>query len=127
VDLRDWNFESQRDRKSTSSVWPQNWEWNLYIKLMEALGIDPKRKPMQGSTIARIVEEHETFAPKYKIHSTIVHPTAFSILATTQAEMYAALLPMISNEARSNVVMIFTSIRDHVAAHDIGWPKDTVV
>jgi hypothetical protein len=95
--------------------------WKTYVELMEEFGLDPKRRPKQGSAIAGLVHGSEMFAPKFKIHSKIVHPTAFSILATTQPGMYDPLLPLMLDEASTNVVAIFSSIRDHVKAHGLGW------
>jgi len=66
---------------------------------MEDLGIDPQRRPSQGSKIAAIVNETEMFKPRFKIHSKIVHPTALSIAATTTPNSLDALMPLISSEA----------------------------
>jgi hypothetical protein len=57
-------------------------EVETYRKLMEEFGIDPNRRPSQGSKIAAMVNESEMFKPRFKIHSKIVHPTALSIAAT---------------------------------------------
>jgi hypothetical protein len=97
-------------------------EVETYRKLMEDFGIDPKRRPSQGSKIAAIVNESEMFKPRFKIHSKIVHPTALSIAATTMPNSLDALMPLISSEASTDLMAIFYAIREHVDAYGIGWP-----
>lgn len=43
-------------------------EVETYRKLMEDFGIDPKRRPSQGSKIAAIMNESEMFKPRFKIY-----------------------------------------------------------
>jgi hypothetical protein len=97
-------------------------EMETYRKLMQDFGIDPKRRPSQGSKIAAIVNEGEMFKPRFKIHSKIVHPTALSIAATTMPNSLDALMPLISSEASTDLLAIFYGIKEHVDAHGIAWP-----
>jgi hypothetical protein len=97
-------------------------EMETYRKLMQDFGIDPKRRPSQGSKIAAMVNESEMFKSRFKIHSKIVHPTALSIAATTIPKSLDALMPLVSNEASTDLLAIFYEIKEHVDAHGIGWP-----
>jgi hypothetical protein len=97
-------------------------EMETYQKLMQDFGIDSKRRPSQGSKIAAMVNESEMFKPRFKIHSKIVHPTALSIAATTIPNSLAALMPLISSEASTDLLAIFFGIKEHVDRHGIGWP-----
>lgn len=97
-------------------------EVETYRKLMEDFGIDPKRRPNQGSKIAAMVNESEMFKPRFKIHSKIVHPTALSIAATTMPNSLDALMPLISSEASTDLLAIFSAIKGHVDAYGIDWP-----
>jgi hypothetical protein len=89
---------------------------------MEDFGIDPKRRPSQGSKIAAMVHESDMFRPRFKVYSKIVHPTALSIAATTIPNSLDALMPLISNEASTDLLAIFCGIKKHVDAYGIGWP-----
>lgn len=97
-------------------------EMETYRKLMQDFGIDPKRRPSQGSKIAAMVNESDMFKPRFKIHSKIVHPTALSIAAATMPNSLDALMPLISSEAATDLLAIFSGIKEHVDAHGIGWP-----
>ncbi len=97
-------------------------EIEAYRKLMEDFGIDPKRRPSQGSKIAAMVNESEMFKPRFKIHSKIVHPTALSIAATTMPNSLDALMPLIYSEASDDLLAIFLGIKRHIDAHGVGWP-----
>ena len=89
---------------------------------MEDFGIDPKRRPRQGSEIAKMVNESEMFNPRFKIHSKIVHPTALSIAATTMPNSLDALMPLIHSEASTDLLAIFYEIKKRVDAQGVGWP-----
>jgi len=89
---------------------------------MEDFGVNPNRKPSQGSTIAAMVKESDMFKPRFKIHSKIVHPTALSIAASTMANSLDALMPLVSSEASTDLLAIFFAIKEHVDAHGIDWP-----
>ena len=97
-------------------------EVETYRKLMEDFGIDPKRRPSQGSKIAAMVNESEMFKPWFKVHSKIVHPTALSIAATTMPNSLGALMPFISSEASTDLLAVFYGIKEHFATYGIGWP-----
>jgi hypothetical protein len=91
-------------------------------KMMIAFGVDPTRKPKQGSVIAREVKESDRYGPRYKVLSKVVHPTSLSIAAQTSAGSLDELMPLISNEAQADMLAIFYAIEEHIAAHGIGWP-----
>lgn len=90
-------------------------------QMMTAFGVDPTRKPKQGSVIAREVKESDRYGPRYKVLSKVVHPTSLSIAAQTSACSLDELMSLISNEAQSDMLAIFFAIEDHIAAHGIGW------
>ena len=90
-------------------------------QMMTAFGVDPARKPKQGSAIAREAKESDRYAPRYKVLSKVVHPTSLSIAAQTSAGSLDELMPLISNEAHADMLAIFYTIEDHLAAHGIGW------
>jgi hypothetical protein len=97
-------------------------EVEAYKTLMKEFGVDPKRKPSQGSRIAEMVNESDMFKPRFKIHSKIVHPTALSIAASTTPNSLAALMPLVSGEAATDLLAIFLAIKEHVDAHGVDWP-----
>jgi hypothetical protein len=90
-------------------------------KMMVAFGVDPKRRPKQGSTIAELVEESGRYAPRFKVLSKIVHPTALSIASTNIPGSLDELMPLINHQAVSDMLAIFYAIEEHIAAHGIGW------
>ncbi len=90
-------------------------------QMMTAFGVDPNRKPKQGSAIAREVEESDRYGPRYKVLSKVVHPTSLSIAALTRTGSLDELMSLISNEARSDMLAIFYAVEGHIAAHGIGW------
>jgi hypothetical protein len=91
-------------------------------QMMTAFGVDPNRKPKHGSVIAKEVQENDRYAPRYKVLSKIVHPTSLSIAAQTTAGSLDELMPMIRNEAETDLLAIFYAIEEHIAAHGVGWP-----
>jgi hypothetical protein len=97
-------------------------EVRIFQDLMNDFGINLKRKPKQGSQIAGLVKESEMFAPRFKVYSKLVHPTALSIAASTTPNSLDALMPLLSSQAATDLLSIFYSIREHVDAHAIGWP-----
>jgi hypothetical protein len=90
-------------------------------QMMTAFGVDPTRRPKQGSAIANEVKESGRYGPRYKVLSKLVHPTSLSIAAQTSAGSLDELMPMISNEAQADMLAIFYAIEEHIAAHGIGW------
>jgi hypothetical protein len=91
-------------------------------KLTVALGGDLKRKPRQGSVIASLVSESARYGPRYKVLSKVVHPTAMSIAQGITPGGIDALMPLVRNQATSDMLAIFYAIENHVKAHGIGWP-----
>ena len=90
-------------------------------KMMTASGVNPTRKPKQGSAIARKVEESERYNPRYKVLSKVVHPTSLLISAQTSAGSLDGLMPLIGNQAEADMLAIFYAVEEHIAAHGIGW------
>jgi hypothetical protein len=103
--------------------WLQEPESELHKaeQMMKAFGVDPTRKPKQGSAIAREVQESDRYGPRYKLLSKIVHPTALSIAAQTPEGSLDELMPLISKEAKTDMLAIFYAVEEHVAKHGIGW------
>ena len=96
-------------------------ELNKARQMMTAFGVDPTRKPKQGSAIANQVKESDRYGPRYKVLSKVVHPTALSIAAQTSAGSLDELMPLISSQAQSDMLAIFCAIEEHIATHGIGW------
>ena len=90
-------------------------------KMMAAFGVDPTRRPKQGSAIASKVKESDRYGPRYKVLSKVVHPTSLSIAAQTSSGSLDELMPLISNEAQADMLAIFYAVEEHIAAHGIGW------
>lgn len=97
-------------------------EINKVKQMMTAFGVDPARRPKQGSAIAQQVKESERYGPRYKVLSKIVHPTALSIAAQTTPGSLDELMPLVSTEAQTDMLSIFYAIEEHIATHGIGWP-----
>lgn len=91
-------------------------------QMMAAFGVDPARKPKQGSAIANKVAESDRYAPRFKVLSKLVHPTSLSIAAQTNAGSLDELMPFIGNEATADLLAIYYAIEEHISAHGIGWP-----
>lgn len=99
---------------------PEN-ELHKAKQMMTAFGVDPARKPKQGSAIAKEVKESDRYGPRYKVLSKVVHPTSLSIAAQTTAGSLDELMPLIGNEAQADMLAIFYAVEEHIAAHGIGW------
>ena len=91
-------------------------------QIMTAFGVNPTRRPKQGSAIAREVKESARYGPRYKVLSKVVHPTSLSIAALTSEGSLDELMPLISSDAQAHMLAIFYAIEDHLATHGFGWP-----
>lgn len=85
---------------------------------------DLKRKPKQGARIAELVWESARYGPRYKVLSKIVHPTALSIAQGITPGGIDAMMPLVRDQAVSDMPAIFYVIENHIKAHGIGWPKE---
>jgi hypothetical protein len=96
-------------------------EFHKAKQMMTAFGVDPTRKPKQGSAIAKEIKESDRYAPRYKVLSKVVHPTSLSIAAQTSAGSLDELMPLINNEAQADMLAIFYAVEEHIATNGIGW------
>ncbi len=90
-------------------------------KMMTAFGVDPARKPKHGWKIAEMVEESERYGPRFKMLSKVVHPTSFSIAATMIRGSFDGLLPLIESQAQSDLLAIYSTIKQHIEKNGIDW------
>jgi hypothetical protein len=67
--------------------------------------------------MAREIGLVETYGPKAKMYSKLVHPTALSIASSTMARSLDALMPLVESQAGSDLMMIYSCIEDYVDAH----------
>jgi hypothetical protein len=93
-------------------------------KVTIALGGDMKRNPKMASKIAELAEESARYAPRYKFLSKVVHPTALLIAQGVSPGGIDPVMPSVRNQATTDMLTISNSIRNHVKAHGIGWPKE---
>jgi hypothetical protein len=113
----------EEERKGPSTLGPAT-ELENTRKMMVVFGVDPMRRPKQGSKIAALVEESERYAPRFKVLSKIVHPTALSIAALNVKGSLDELMPLINNQAVSDMLWIYYAIEEHVAAHGMSWQDE---
>jgi len=95
-------------------------------QVMNESGIDRDRKPRPVIEMAKEVGLIEVYGPRSKMYSKLVHPTALSIASSTTAGSLDALMPLIECQAGTDLLMIYSSIKDHVEAHGIA-PKSSPV
>jgi hypothetical protein len=91
-------------------------------QLMNEEGIDRDRKPRPVVEMAREIGLIDIYGPQAKMYSKLVHPTALSIAASTIAGSLDALMPLVESQAGGDLLMIYSSIEDHVEAHGVA-PK----
>lgn len=84
-------------------------------QVMKESGMDPNRKPRPVKEMAGEVGLTEFYGSRFKMYSKLVHPTAFSITASTRG--LAPAMPLFESQAGSDLLMIYSSIKDHVEAH----------
>ncbi len=53
------------------------------------------------------------------MYSKLVHPSALSIASSTIVGSLDALMPLVDNQAGHHLLMIYSSIKDHVGAHGV--------
>ena len=59
----------------------------------------------------------ELYGPRSKIYSKLVHPTALTIASSTIGGSLDALMPLVENQAGSDLLVIYSSIKDYVQEH----------
>ena len=91
-------------------------------QVMNEEGIDRDRKPRPVIEMAREVGLIDIYGPQAKMYSKLVHPTALSIASSTMAGSLDALMPLVESQAGSDLLMIYSSVEDHVEAHGVA-PK----
>jgi hypothetical protein len=53
------------------------------------------------------------------MYSKLVHPTALSIASSTVVGSLDALITLVEIQAGSHLLMIYSTIKDHVEAHGV--------
>ena len=69
--------------------------------------------------MARDVGLIDIYGPQAKMYSKLVHPTALSIASSTMAGSLDALMTLVESQAGSDLLAIWSLIKDHVAAHGV--------
>jgi hypothetical protein len=91
-------------------------------QVMNEESIERERKPRPVIEMAQAVGLSDFYGPQARMYSKLVHPTGLSIASSTIAGSLDSLMPLVEAQACSNLLMIYSSIKDHVAAHG-GAPK----
>ncbi len=75
------------------------------------------RAPQPIVEMARAVGLLNIYGPQSRMYSKLVHPTALTIASSTLADSLKELMPLILSEARTNLLVTFSIIKDHFSAN----------
>jgi hypothetical protein len=95
-------------------------------QVMNESSIDRDRTPRPIKEMAKEVGLIDIYGPRSKMYSKLVHPTALSIASSTTAGGLDALTPLFECQAGTDLLMIYSSVKDHVDAHGIAPKGDPV-
>jgi hypothetical protein len=95
-------------------------------QVMNESGMDRDRAPRPFKEMAKAVGLLEIYDPRSKMYSKLVHATALSIASSTTAGSLDALMPLFECQAGTDLMMIYSSVKDHLEAHGIAPKADPV-